>query len=136
MTRRTLVIWYTAFAVIAVIVNLGVQRLVLLNGDSGFWFATALLTGTVVGLVVKYLLDRRWIFFDETKGLKAHGRQFTLYTVMGIATTLVFWTIETSFWLVWQTDFARESGGIIGLTIGYLAKYQLDKRFVFRKVAQ
>ncbi|MEL7013152.1 MAG: GtrA family protein, partial [Pseudomonadota bacterium] len=31
----------------------------------------------------------------------------------------------------WRTDLMRELGAVIGLTIGYVTKYQLDKRFVF-----
>jgi putative flippase GtrA len=33
----------------------------------------ALGAGTLVGLVVKYVLDKRWIFFDETRGARAQG---------------------------------------------------------------
>jgi putative flippase GtrA len=124
---------YVAFAVVAVLVNLAVQRLVLLGGDSGPWFTLALGAGTLAGLVVKYLLDKRWIFYDRTRGAVAQGRQFGLYTLMGVATTVIFWVTETGFWLVWGTDLAREIGAVLGLSIGYLTKYQLDRRFVFRE---
>jgi putative flippase GtrA len=87
--------------------------------------------GTLVGLVVKYLLDKRWIFFDETRGARAQGRQFALYSLMGVATTAIFWVTETTFWFIWGTDLARETGAVIGLTIGYVTKYALDRRFVF-----
>lgn len=131
MTRTGLIIRYVAFAAVAVVVNLLVQRLVLLGGDGSAWFVAALGAGTLAGLVVKYLLDKRWVFFDETQGAAAQGRQFGLYSLMGVATTAIFWVTETAFWLTWGTDFAREAGALIGLGIGYLTKYQLDRRFVF-----
>ena len=34
--------------------------------------------------------------------------------------------------MIWQTDLMRELGAVIGLAIGYVVKFQLDKRFVFR----
>ncbi|BBU57668.1 hypothetical protein KU6B_39330 [Mameliella alba] len=131
MTRRTLLLRYAGFAVLATLANLATQRLVLLVGDGGTAFAIAVGAGTLVGLVVKYLLDKRWIFYDDATGLRAHGRKFTLYTVMGIVTTAVFWGTETAFWIFWKTDVMRELGAVLGLTIGYVIKYNLDRRFVF-----
>ncbi|WP_420328505.1 GtrA family protein [Mameliella sp.] len=131
MTRRTLLLRYAGFAVLATFANLVTQRLVLLAGDGGVAFALAVGAGTLVGLVVKYLLDKHWIFYDEATGLRAHGRQFTLYTLMGIVTTAVFWGTETAFWIFWKTDVMRELGAVLGLTIGYVIKYNLDRRFVF-----
>ena len=67
----------------------------------------AVAAGTLVGLVVKYLLDKRWIFADTSTGVKAHGKKFSLYTAMGLVTTAIFWGTETAFWLMWQTDAMR-----------------------------
>lgn len=135
MTRRVLVVRYVAFAVVAVAVNLAVQRLVLLGGDTAVWFTLALGAGTLAGLVVKYALDKRWIFYDTTRGTAAQGRQFGLYALMGAVTTVIFWVTETAFWIIWGTEFARELGAVIGLTVGYVTKYQLDRRFVFQGVS-
>lgn len=52
MTLSVLVLRYTAFAVIATIANLGIQRLVLTQGDDGMTFALAVGAGTLVGLVI------------------------------------------------------------------------------------
>lgn len=131
MSRQALILRYAGFAVLATLANLGVQRLVLLGGDSGIVFALAIGAGTLAGLVVKYVLDKRWIFFDDATGLRAHGRKFTLYTIMGIVTTAIFWGTETAFWLIWHTDAMRETGAVIGLMVGYVIKYNLDRRFVF-----
>lgn len=131
MTLQTLILRYAAFAVVATIANLATQRAVLQFGDTGTYFAAAVGAGTIVGLVIKYLLDKRWIFYDVETGVKNHSRKFSLYTAMGIITTAIFWGIETAFWMLWQTDAMRELGAVIGLIIGYVVKYNLDRRFVF-----
>jgi putative flippase GtrA len=131
MTLQMLIVRYAAFAVVATITNLVAQRIVLTFGQSGIHFAAAVGAGTIVGLVIKYLLDKRWIFHDAETGVKNHSRKFSLYTAMGLITTAIFWGTETAFWLTWQTDMMRELGAVLGLSIGYVVKYNLDRRFVF-----
>lgn len=127
----TLILRYAAFAVVATIANLAMQRLILQFGETGGYYAAAVGAGTIVGLVIKYLLDKRWIFYDLETGVKNHGRKFSLYTAMGLITTAIFWGTETAFWLIWHTDMMRELGAILGLSVGYVVKYNLDRRFVF-----
>ena len=131
MKLQTLVLRYAAFAVIATAANLTAQRAVLQFGDTVAHFAAAVGLGTLTGLIIKYLLDKRWIFFDLTTGIQNHSRKFSLYLAMGIVTTAIFWGTETAFWLIWQTDIMRELGAVIGLGVGYIVKYTLDRRFVF-----
>ena len=134
MSRSALILRYGAFAVIAVLVNLVTQRLVLAFPwpAPGTGLAAAIAAGTLTGLVVKYLLDKRWIFFDRSRALGTQARRFSLYTLTGVATTALFWGAESLFWAIWETRQMREAGAILGLTAGYVIKYQLDKRFVFR----
>ena len=134
MTPTTLVLRYAGFAIIATLVNLATQRLVLMGGQGAGMFMAAVAFGTLTGLVVKYALDKRWIFYDLSAGVAAHGKKFTLYTIMGLVTTAIFWGMETTFWMIWKTDLMRETGAIIGLAIGYVVKYNLDRRFVFTNV--
>lgn len=131
MTRTHLALRYAAFAAIATIANLAAQRIVLAIVDMRGELAAAIVAGTGVGLVVKYVLDKRWIFYDASSGVAAHGKRFSLYTAMGVVTTLIFWGFETGFWYLWRTDAMREAGAVIGLAIGYVIKYELDRRFVF-----
>lgn len=131
MTLRVLILRYAVFAVVATVANLATQRLVLTQGDSATFFILAVAAGTLVGLIIKYVLDKRWIFYDLDDGLKAHSQKFSLYTAMGLITTAIFWGTETAFWLIWQTDTMRELGAVIGLGIGYIVKYNLDRRYVF-----
>ena len=128
MTLQMLILRYGAFAVLATLANLLGQEVVLLLGDSALFVAAAVVFGTGVGLVVKYLLDKRWIFYDASPD---HTKQFSLYTVMGLATTAIFWGTVAFFVWLWGSDLARIAGTVVGLTIGYVVKYNLDRRFVF-----
>lgn len=131
MTHTGLLLRYAGFAVLATLANLGTQRLVMVSGGWAGSYILAVIAGTAVGLVTKYVLDKKWIFASANPDLAAEGQQFVLYSVTGIATTLIFWGFETAFWLVGQTQMAREIGAVLGLAIGYIAKYQLDRRYVF-----
>jgi len=131
LTKTQLVTRYGAFAAIATLANLLAQRLVLHLMDGKAGFALAVFCGTLVGLVLKYMLDKRWIFYDASRGVAVQTRKFSLYTLMGVVTTLVFWSSETLFWVLWHTDAMRELGAVLGLIVGYVIKYNLDRRFVF-----
>ncbi|OCX66639.1 polysaccharide biosynthesis protein GtrA [Thioclava sp. SK-1] len=131
MSALNIGLLYALFAVVATVINLGAQRLVLSQGDGVVIFAAAVFLGTVAGLVAKYLLDKRWIFADTDTGLANHSRKFGLYSAMGLVTTAIFWGAETAFWLIFSTETMRELGAVLGLSIGYIVKYFLDRRFVF-----
>ena len=135
MTRSQLVGRYALFAIIATIVNLGVQRLVLISGGQLVIYGLAVIAGTVAGLVIKYILDKKWIFFDGVNGVVRQSQQFAKYTLTGVVTTLIFWATETMFWLYFGTSLMREIGAVIGLAIGYIIKYRLDSKFVFQHSA-
>jgi len=135
MSPATLALRYAGFAVIATVANLGIQRVVLAWGEGAVIYAGAVAAGTLIGLVVKYILDKRWIFFDPSTGVRAHSTKFALYTAMGLITTAIFWGTETAFWLIWGTDLMREIGAVLGLSVGYVTKYLLDRRFVFANTA-
>ena len=133
MSRLTIALRYIAFAIVSVIANLAIQRLILNYTPLGLLFA--LLGGTGVGLIVKYLLDRKWIFQSGPARLREHGRSFTLYSATGVLTTALFWSLETGAWFIWETETAREAGALLGLGLGYILKYQLDRKLVFQTSA-
>ena len=134
MSRRFLALKYLLFAALAIVTNIGTQRFVFSVNDSQIAYVIAVFCGTVAGLLLKYFLDKKWIFYDLSSGFKEHGWKFSLYASAGVFTTVIFWGFETIFWLVWKTDFMRELGAFIGLIIGYRIKYDLDYRFVFKSI--
>ncbi len=129
MTGLALLLRYAAFAVLAILANLATQRLSLAVFPNAY--IPALAGGTIIGLVVKYALDRTWIFAGAAQARGGQAGTFGLYAATGVVTTLIFWGFETVAWLVWQTHMAREAGAVTGLVLGYAIKYQLDRRYVF-----
>lgn len=125
---------YTAFAIVATLSNILAQDICsyLYSGD--FSILVSIIIGTGFGLIVKYILDTKYIFQYKTE-TPAHNRQiFFLYTIMGILTTMIFWGFELGFHYFFQTKEMRYLGGILGLMIGYICKYHLDKHYVFKMV--
>lgn len=133
MRTSVLIFRYAGFALIAILANLATQRFVL--AVSAGALVPAILAGTGTGLATKYLLDKKWIFFDAVRPAAEEARTMFLYTATGIVTTAIFWGSEAAFWLIWQTHPMRELGAVIGLTVGYVIKYNLDRHYVFRKPA-
>lgn len=123
---------YAAFAALATLANLAAQRLVFATIDGDLRLGLALIVGTGVGLVLKYVLDKKWIFYDPRRPVADETRTFTLYTLTGVGTTLIFWGSESLFWWLWHSQTMREVGAVLGLSVGYFVKYRLDRRFVFR----
>ena len=130
-----LAINYAIFALIATAANIGSQDLVIRTYSGAFDILASVVVGTGVGLVVKYILDKRYIFRFRARNVAHDTQTFALYTVMGLATTVIFWGFEFGFHHIFETKEMRYLGGVIGLAIGYLTKYCLDKRYVFRAEA-
>ena len=127
-----LALTYALLAMIATAANIGAQDLSIRLYAGAFVVPISVMVGTGVGLIVKYVLDKRYIFGFRARDVRHDSQTFALYTTMGVFTTLIFWGFEFGFNAVFQTKEMRYLGGIIGLAIGYLTKYHLDKRFVFR----
>ncbi|MBI3187633.1 MAG: GtrA family protein [Gammaproteobacteria bacterium] len=127
-----LAITYAILALIATAANIAAQDIVIRGYTGSFAVLISVVIGTGVGLVVKYVLDKRYIFQFRARNVAHDSHIFLLYSLMGLATTVIFWGFEFGFDHVFESKEMRYLGGIIGLAIGYLAKYHLDKRFVFR----
>lgn len=131
MTGSTIALRYGIFAVIATAANIGAQHLCLLIWSGAWSFPLSLAFGTGVGLVAKYLLDKRWIFGFRARDVRHDAGTFVLYTGTGVFTTVIFWGSEYLFDAVSGTLAGRYAGGVLGLAIGYVVKYRLDRRYVF-----
>ncbi|HIC12558.1 MAG TPA: GtrA family protein [Sulfurimonas sp.] len=123
---------YIIFAIISTIVNLFFQWLSFFVYSGFLSLYLAMFIGTLAGLVLKYILDKKYIFFHETKGAKDNTKKFMLYSLMGVFTTFIFWGFEIGFDYVYDDENAKYLGAVIGLAIGYVVKYNLDKKFVFK----
>ena len=126
-----LAIIYSVIALIATATNIGAQELTVRAYHGTFQVAFSVFIGTGVGLVVKYVLDKAFIFRFRARNALHDVQTFGLYTFMGVLTTAIFWGFEFGFNQAFQSKDMRYLGGLIGLAIGYWTKYHLDKRYVF-----
>ena len=132
----SLLFLYSSFAIIAIAANVLSQEFALLFYQGAHELVVAIPVGTAVGLVVKFVLDRKYIFKADTVPLSKDVRQFIAYTATGVLTTVLFWGSEIAFELLFESREARYVGAILGLSCGYILKYQLDRRYVFTRVRQ
>ncbi len=122
---------YTAFAIIATLINLLSQELSLAVYRATFALPLAILAGTAAGLITKYTLDKNFIFNHVSSSHRDSIKTFGGYTFTGVFTTALFWISELGLHWLLGTEAARITGAILGLAVGYGIKYQLDKRYVF-----
>jgi putative flippase GtrA len=127
-----LAVIYSLIAAIATVLNIGAQELTIRAYHGPQQVAISVFVGTAVGLAVKYVLDKAFIFGFRAQNMLHDMQTFGLYTVMGVITTAIFWGFEFGFNSLFLAKDMRYLGGLIGLAIGYWIKYRLDKRFVFR----
>jgi putative flippase GtrA len=125
------VIKYIIFALISTLFNLVFQyfSFELYSGFGSLY--SAMFFGTLAGLIVKYILDKKFIFYHVVENKKEDAKKFALYSLMGVFTTLIFWGTEITFDTLLQDPNAKYLGAVIGLSIDYIIKYFLDKKFVF-----
>ena len=122
---------YAVFATISTLFNLLFQYLSFLVYTGFGSLYVAMFFGTLAGLVAKYILDKKFIFYHTPKDKKDDAKKFVLYSLMGVLTTIIFWGTEISFDALFQDPNAKYLGAVIGLSIGYVIKYFLDKKYVF-----
>ena len=122
---------YSIFAAISTLLNLLFQYFSFLIYIGFGSLYVAMFFGTLAGLVAKYILDKKFIFYHIPTDKKDNAKKFALYSLMGVFTTIIFWGTEIAFDTLFQDPNAKYLGAIIGLSIGYFIKYFLDKKFVF-----
>jgi putative flippase GtrA len=127
----TIAILYIFFACISTVSNIATQAVTVRVYHGSLAIPASVAAGTAVGLVVKYLLDKRWIFRWKPQNTRHDAGTFLLYALTGVVTTAIFWGCEYFFAHKFQTEGMRYVGGVVGLAIGYVVKYRMDKIFVF-----
>ena len=131
LTAVRIAVLYMLFAVLSTVINIGAQMLSIWAYKGPYFIEISILVGTAAGLPLRYILEKRYIFNFTSQSLAHDRKLFIFYSAMGVITTLIFWGTEYAFHLIYDTDFMRYFGGIIGLAFGFYVKYQLDKKYVF-----
>ncbi|SLN65184.1 GtrA-like protein [Roseivivax jejudonensis] len=123
---------YAAAAAICVATNLAAQEAVV-QAAPGAPLMVSIVIGTGVGFLVKHVIDKTWTFREPYITPAAEARRITLSGLFSVLTTVIFWGFELGFYVIWGTDAAKYTGAVLGLGIGYVVKYMLDRRMVFRE---
>ena len=121
---------YILFAILATTVNIFFQYLSFLLIDHKYELYIAMLNGTILGMILKYYLDKNFIFYYVKKEFN-NKNTFLLYIFTSIFTTILFWAIELWFSYYVNINYSEYLGALVGLTLGYSLKYLLDKQLVF-----
>lgn len=129
--KLRIVFLYSLFAAIALVSNLLSQALFVRYYQGFFAIEISVVIGTAVGLPIKYVLDKKYIFVFKADNVLHDSKLFIFYAAMALLTTSIFWGTEALFQYLFQNETMRLLGGGFGLVIGYLIKYQLDKKYVF-----
>ncbi len=127
-----IVFLYALFAAVATAVNLLTQLLLFLVFNTWWVLYLALLFGTLTGLVTKYVLDKKYIFNYKARNRVDDFNKFSLYSLMGLFTTFIFWGAEMFFYYYFDFKGSQYVGGALGLMVGYIVKYVLDRKYVFK----
>lgn len=141
-----MIVKYISFAFLAFLVNTGVFHtadlllqgiinsdnfsiLIFKGDDIRFWLAYGM--GLFAGFVLKYFLDKKFVFSDQRETRKKEVKKVLLYALMSIITTIILTLVVAGFKAYVSRERAKDIGLIIGLLIGYTTKFFLDKKFVF-----
>lgn len=75
---------YILFAVISTVINIVTQFIAFKIYSGLYALYTALVAGTLAGLLAKYFLDKNYIFYHKSHNLRAVSENFVLYSVTGV----------------------------------------------------
>lgn len=132
-SKKIFILKFTFIAIIAILFNIGFQYLFLtiFNKDSIEILYIAMILATGFTLLLKFWLDKKYLFEFKFNKLSNLSKKFSLYSINGIFTTILFWIIETIFYLIFENKIMVLFGAFLGLSIAYVVKYYLDKKIVF-----
>ena len=130
------------FAAICTGVNLGsqyilklflaqIEALQITFFEQELYFLIQLGTGTILGFITKFILDKFVVFKEKQSDAKHTLKQILIYGILAVITTIIFWGFEFAFKFAFTFMHSELAGGFIGLVIGYTIKFFLDKKFVF-----
>lgn len=123
---------YAATAVLSVLANLIAQEVTTREMPHAH-LMLSIVVGTLVGFFIKYVVDKTWTFRERYTTPLGEAQRITLSGLFSVLTTLIFWAFELGFYAIWQTDFAKYLGAVLGLSIGYILKFWLDRHHVFKE---
>jgi len=146
--KRQMLLYFT-FAAIMIVLNYGIQKLneilapVICSNITGIeWLHLLYCTevpdmsefvGSVIAVgityIIKFFLDKFFVFKAVDRKLKQTSKEFIKYFVFAILTTLE--NLGIQFILSNLFGSPIELSVFIALSIGYVTKFFLDRKYVF-----
>ena len=83
----------------------------------------------IITYLTKFLLDKYIVFKSKTENLRETGKQFSIYFILAVLTTIENLGIQAL--LGWVTHWDLNLRIIIALSCGYLTKFFLDRKYCF-----
>lgn len=127
-----IVLFYSLFSFISAFVNISAQIVTRAIYSGPFDIEIAIFFGLITGLLVKFFLDKFYIF-KSNNFLNKSKLIFLFYVITSIFTTLIFIGFQYLFIFIFGDLWIVYIGAILGLIVGYFTKYHLDKSFVFKR---
>lgn len=97
MSKLKIALLYSLFAIISIVANLLAQDITVRLYHLEYQIALSVAVGTAVVLLIKYILEKKFIFRFSVNNLALDTSLFAMYTAMGIVTTFIFWGFEFTF---------------------------------------
>ena len=91
---------YTLIAALSTTINIATQMLSMWVYKGSYSIEISILVGTVAGLPLRYILEKRYIFSFTSQNFAHDGKLFVFYSALGGITTLIFWGTEYAFHLI------------------------------------
>ena len=95
----------------------------------GWWYLLASVTGTVVGGIVNFTINRHWVFEAREKRVTAQAIKYILVWVGNLLLNAAGVYLITHYMRV---NFVI-SKIIVSLIVGFFYNYLLQKKLVFKK---
>lgn len=132
MANASQFVAYLLFGFLASALNIGSQAIsfYFMGRDTQDVFI-AMVVGTAVGFVFKYYVDKKVIFKHTSITVSMEGVVALKYTLFSILTTLVYILFEMFAHTYFEHCCKEEVGAALGLLVGYIIKYYLDKHYTF-----
>lgn len=75
-------ILYLLFAGMSTLINISTQVLWLEVYKGGYAIESSILVGTLLGLPLRYILEKKYIFTFKSKNINQNAKVFLLYNIM------------------------------------------------------
>ncbi len=127
---------YWFFVVLSIALNISIQEIVFfLESKDSILQASmvAMIIAIIITFIFKYIADKKYVYKYEIEKMY-DKKSLVFYLIFSLFTTFLFFVVELFFIFVLKDiEFKKEIGATLGLLIGYIIKFILDKNITFKE---